>query len=103
MFLQFEDEPFRLEWKHVSIVIITPTRAFLNERPWVTWEFQAEVAAEGSGLMDLYRRPLDTKNDRDTKNERDTKNDVDTKSDRDTKSNPESILVRNHGGMAARP
>ncbi len=54
--LQFEDEPFRLDWAHISIVVLTPTRVFLNDAPWVSWEFDSETASSTSDVIDFYRR-----------------------------------------------
>jgi hypothetical protein len=33
VFLQFEDEPLSLPWAKIAIVIMTPTRVFLNDEP----------------------------------------------------------------------
>ncbi len=54
--LQFEDEPFRLDWAHISIVVLTPTRVFLNDTPWVSWEFDSETSNATSDVIDFYRR-----------------------------------------------
>ena len=54
---QFENEAFRLEWAHIAIVILTPTRVFLNETPWVSWQFDGSDST--AGTIDFYRRHHD--------------------------------------------
>ncbi len=58
--LQFEEEPWSLTWNRVSIAVLTPTRVFLNDEPWISWRFDDGADHSASAVVDFYLRHATT-------------------------------------------